>query len=201
MTMWSTCTTGSISGARSWFCGRPDAEARLDCCRGSLPRRRVARQVFGGEFVQIFAPVAALGAAELEEIAPAVNSGGMHVVEPQADGIIADGVDLHDRHGALAPHRLALVRRMALDFRARAENAQELGGKFVGLAIVEGDRERGLALEQPNLGRRDLGMVRCGKVSFGRHRGTPDDVAVQPFQAAPRVTEADDYIIAIQALP
>ena len=57
---------------------------------------------------------------------------------------------------------------MALDFGARTENAEEFGGKLVGLAIVERDRERGLVLAQPDLGGRDR-----RKVWFGRYRGTP----------------------------
>ena len=72
-------------------------------------------RALGGEFVKIVAPHAVLPAAELEEIVPAEDAGGMQVVERQAHGVIADRVDLQDRHIALAGNGLALVRRVALN--------------------------------------------------------------------------------------
>jgi hypothetical protein len=71
---------------------------------------------------------------------------------------------------------------MALDLGARTENAEEFGGKFVSLAIVESDRECGLVLAQPNLGGRGRGRMVC----FERHRELPH-IAMQPAAPGGRI--------------
>src|SRR5580704_9815613 len=85
----------------------------------------------------------------------------MQIVEYGPHGVIADRVDLEDRHVSLAGDGLALLGRMTLDLGARAQDAQEFGREFEGLAGLERHPQRGLVLAQPHLGRprRSIG---CG---------------------------------------
>src|SRR5262249_47048266 len=82
--------------------------------------RRLARQTLHGELVQIRLPVFLVIAPEIEEVVPAVDPGGVHVVEHETDGIIADRVHLEHHDVLLARHGLALVGRMPLHLGAWA---------------------------------------------------------------------------------
>src|ERR1700674_2303691 len=187
MTMRSISTTASGSAPR-WSCcadrhrpppggnRRGRARSTRYCTRrGSRPHGRIAGEALGGEFLKIVAPHAVLPAAELEEIVPAEDAGGMQVVERQAHGVIADRVDLQDRHIALAGNGLALVRRVALNFGARTVNAQEFGRELERLAGLERHAKRRLVLAQPHFGR----PSRHGSIGCGWHEALPDgDVAM-----------------------
>src|SRR5260370_37682192 len=116
------------------------------------PSGRIAGEPLAGKFIEISAPHAPLIAPEPGKIVPAEDSRGMHVVEHQPNGIVADRLDLEDGDVALAGNRLALVRGMSLDFGARAVDAQEFGGKFERLAGVEDNREGRLVLAKSQLG-------------------------------------------------
>src|SRR5262249_12011753 len=86
--------------------------------------------------------------AELEEIIPAVDAGRMHVVEDEPRRVIADRMHFEDADLLLSRDGLALVRRMALNLRARALDAQIFGAEVERLAVVESDGERLAVLVQ-----------------------------------------------------
>src|SRR5580704_14637351 len=88
----------------------------------------------------------------------------MQIVEYGPHGVIADRVDLEDRHVSLAGDGLALLGRMTLDLGARAQDAQEFGREFEGLAGLERHPQRRLVLAQPYLGRP------CRSIGCGWHR-------------------------------
>src|SRR5262245_7990 len=90
----------------------------------SMSGWRVAREALTREFVEIVLPDARVIAAEFVKIIPAVDAGGVQVVEHETHRIVADRMDFQDRHVALAGHRLSLVRGMALHLGARADHAQ-----------------------------------------------------------------------------
>src|SRR5262249_56902568 len=89
--------------------------------------------------------------AEPEEIIPAVEAGRMHVVEDEPRRVIADRMHLKDGDILLARDRFALIRRMALNLRTRALDAQIFGGQVEGLAVIEGDGQRLAVLVQAQL--------------------------------------------------
>src|SRR5262252_1899505 len=91
--------------------------------------------------------------AELEEIIPAVDAGRMHVVEDEPRRVIADRMHFEDADLLLSRDRLALIRRMALNLRARALDAQIFGAQVECLAVVESDGQRLAVLVQAQLGR------------------------------------------------
>src|SRR5262245_53565053 len=115
------------------------------------PPRRIAGHSLRCKFIKIDLPHGLLLAANLEEIVPRVDARGMHVVEHQPNGIVADRMDFDDHDVALAADCLALLRGMTLDFRARTVDAEELGGKLERLAVVEGNAEHRLVLAKPHL--------------------------------------------------
>lgn len=61
----------------------------------------------------------------------------MHIVKCQPDSIIANRIDLDDRHTGLAANTGFLVRTVALHFSAGAFNAQILGGQLMFFAIIK----------------------------------------------------------------
>src|SRR6266436_2549150 len=127
------------------------------------PSGLIAGEPLAGKFIEISAPHGPLIAPEPGKIVPAEDSRGMHVVEYQPNGIVADRLDLEDGDVALAGDRLALVRGMPLDFGAGAVGAQEFGRKFECLAGVEDDREGCLVRSKPQLGRLRRTSFRCGR--------------------------------------
>ncbi len=74
----------------------------------------------------------------------------MHVVEHEPHGVVPDRLHLEDHHLALAGDGLAFIRVMALHLRARALDAQILGGQREGAAALERDRERAPVLGEPD---------------------------------------------------
>ena len=61
----------------------------------------------------------------------------MHVVEPDSDGIITDGIDRKNGHVALAANGFALGFGMPLHFGGRAGYPEQFRGKVENLAVVE----------------------------------------------------------------
>src|SRR5262245_59699102 len=110
-------------------------------------------QPLGGQFVDIVLPVGCVIAAELAQVVPAVDAGRVHVVEHEAHRVVADRLHLQHLDVAFARNRLALLRRVPLDLRARALDAKIFGGERKRLAAVEGDGQRLTVLVQPDLGR------------------------------------------------
>ena len=77
----------------------------------------------------------------------------MQVVEVDADGVIADRLDIQDADMAAAGDDGLLARTVALDLRRRAFDPQKLGRERKGLAVLEVDFEDFLlALEADFLG-------------------------------------------------
>lgn len=99
--------------------------------------RGLATQALFRELIEVALEALFLLVAELVQIAPRIETGRMHVVEDEADGVIADRIDLDDLDILLARHELALLGMMALHFRARALDPQVLGRQLETLAIVE----------------------------------------------------------------
>lgn len=97
----------------------------------------LARQTFFIQLGQVDRPSFAILGTEIMEILPRVDAGIMHVVEANSHGIVADGVNLHDRDRLLASDSLALVRAVSLDFRAGAADAEIFRPKCKGLSVIK----------------------------------------------------------------
>src|SRR5262245_42021376 len=96
---------------------------KWSCCNSS----GLARETLGGKLVSVLTPIGLVLASQVGEVGPTVDAGGMQVVEYETHRIVADGLDLKDRHILLAGDRLALVGRMTLDLRAGAFDPEKLG--------------------------------------------------------------------------
>ena len=72
----------------------------------------------------------------------------MAIAENDFDGVVADRIEPHDRHVALAPHQLFLAGSMALHFGTGTFDAQVLGIEPATLAGVEPDVEQPAAVAQ-----------------------------------------------------
>src|SRR5580692_1758770 len=116
-------------------------------------RRRCARKALFRKLVEITLPIFFAILTEFEKIFPTKDSGRMHVVEHQADRVIADRMHFENLHRFLAADGAPLARRMALDLGARAAYAQIFSGEIKTLAAVEGDGERLAILVQPQFRR------------------------------------------------
>src|SRR5450631_4589839 len=84
----------------------------------------------------------------------------MHVVEPDLDRIVADGIDGEDRDVALAADGLALRFGMTLHFGRGAGHAQQFGGEAELAAIVKADLQRAAVLGEPDFNRPRRGGIR-----------------------------------------
>jgi hypothetical protein len=122
-----------------------------DDTAGLAAHRRLARQILLRQLVEIILPIAGIFAPQLVQIVPAIDAGGVQVVEHQPHGIIADRLHLQDRHVLLAGNGLALVRRMALDLGARAFHPQIFSRKIEALAVFESNRQGPAVLVQAQL--------------------------------------------------
>src|SRR3954447_20557097 len=80
--------------------------------RADLFDELTARHALLRELVEITLPALGLLVAERVQVVPGEDAGVVHVVEGDANGIVADRVDLRDGDVALARHRHALLRRM-----------------------------------------------------------------------------------------
>ncbi len=69
-------------------------------------------------------------AAEFQEVGPGKKAGAVAVIEDDAHGIGADGLQSLDLYLALAPDQLLLAGSVALDLRTRAFDPQILRGKL-----------------------------------------------------------------------
>src|SRR6185312_11577342 len=169
---------------------RPSSIVDAYLGRSLPPLERLARHVLGRQLVEIFLPVARVVAAEIAQIVPTEYAGRVHVVEHQPHGVIADRQHLENGDVALAGHHLALFRRMALHFRARALHAQVFGGKLMPLAAAEADGQRLAVLVQAQFARpgvlifRHGGVLTCASSNHKSHRAGPVEiVAAQLLRA------------------
>src|SRR5215813_8166817 len=88
-----------LSGAPRTIAPAPGICSPLS--RKSAPRRN-AREILCCQLFEIIPPISLAILAELEQIIPAENSGRMQIVEHDAHRVIADWVQFHDFHVALA---------------------------------------------------------------------------------------------------
>src|SRR6516165_4004964 len=118
---------GSMNNGRRPNDAQPEVNivgSRSSRATSSISPFRLAAQILGCKLVEVLAPIGVLITAELVQIIPAVDSRGMHVIEHESHRVVADGEDLKDHDVLLAWNCLALFRRMALHFRARALHSQ-----------------------------------------------------------------------------
>src|SRR5882762_3883984 len=98
-------------------------------------------------------------AAEFQKIGPREEPGIVQIIEDDTNSIMADGLQTHDLHVALARHELTLQRTVALNFGAGRFYPQIFGPELILLAIVKRHGERilgGVKLQfgRPRLARR-----------------------------------------------
>src|SRR5690242_2286475 len=87
----------------------------------------VPAQAFRRERVEIGLPDPALVTAEPIQRRPGIDPGLMPIVEPDADRVVADRLDLGQADTAFAGYRHLLARVVALHLGRRAFDAQQLG--------------------------------------------------------------------------
>ena len=103
---------------------------------------RLSAQALAGEIVEIVLPIGIVIAAELMEVVPAVDSGGVEIVEDEADSVISYRMELEDGDVLFARNGFSLLRRVALDLCAWTFDAEIFGGQAKDVAIVEHDADR-----------------------------------------------------------
>ena len=135
----------------------------------------IAAEAVLGQRVEIALPDPVLVAAEIVEIAPGEDAGIVHVVELDADGVMADRLDRHDADIAPARDDGLLARAMAMHFRRRAFHAQQFRRVLVGIAVVELDLDQLLRLamadfDRPMIGAHLLAHVIRRRPGRGLHR-------------------------------
>ena len=113
----------------------------------------VAVEALGAEIVEIILKPPLGVETEIAQKRPGVDAGGVHVVEPEPDRVIADGIDGEDGHVALAANGLAFRFGMALHFGRRAGDAKQLGGEFERHTVVEVDMQRAAIPGEPDFDR------------------------------------------------
>ena len=84
----------------------------------------VAAQSLGLEFGEIGRPAFRMSVGKLGEIIPTVDAGIVQVVETEADGVVADRLDLQDLDRTLAARHLALAVAVSAYLGAGAVDAQ-----------------------------------------------------------------------------
>src|SRR3989344_3815 len=94
-----------------------------------------------GEPFQILLPQAVLVLAQLMQPLPGIDPGTVAIVEKQADGVIADRLDMADVHVLLADLEYLLPRPMAADLGRRRIHPQVFAGKPEMAAVIERDRK------------------------------------------------------------
>src|ERR1700722_17042553 len=99
--------------------GSPGGEGQV-CLAGWRRRSGIAAEPFGVQRRQIIPPAPLLLTAELVQILPGIDPGIVQIVEQNANGVMADGLDRHDADMPTSRHCLALGRGMALNLGARA---------------------------------------------------------------------------------
>jgi hypothetical protein len=99
----------------------------------------------------------------------------MHIVEPDSDSIIADGINGENGHVALAADRFAFRFGMTLHFGGWAGDAEQFRRETERLAIVKRDLQGAAVLRKPDFNR-------PRRVDTGHIQGT--DLFI-PFFARP----------------
>ena len=124
---------------------REAADARAgDHDLHDVKRSRLSRDRAG--LPMVGRPALGVAVGELAQIGPAVDAGIVPVVENDADGVVADRLDVDDVHVPAAADDLLLARPMSLHLGRRALDAQVLGRQRKGAAIGELDLERASSL-------------------------------------------------------
>src|SRR6185437_5051796 len=122
----------------------------------------IPAQAFEQQRRLVSSPALGLRVAELVQVRPAVDAAVVPVVEDDADGVVADRLDIDDLHVAPARHQLLGRRRaVALDLGRRTLDAQVLGRQEKLLAVGEVDLDARAFLEDAQLvrPRRGRGLV------------------------------------------
>src|SRR5262249_17304359 len=118
-----------------------------------------ALEAFPCQIVEIVLPIAVAIAAELEQIVPAENPGGVQVVEHQPDRVIADRMHIENGDLLLARNGLAPIGGMTLHLGAGALDAQIFGAELETFPVVERNGQRLAVLVQPQLRRPGLRLA------------------------------------------
>src|SRR5688572_27641716 len=84
---------------------------------GWVPSEALLRKL-----LDVSRPQRLLLSPELEQVAPGVKAGVVHVVEVDLEGVVADRLDPEDLDFLLACHKLALLRRVPLNLRGGRED-------------------------------------------------------------------------------
>ena len=101
--------------------------------------------------------------AEAAQIRPAEDAGVVEVVEPDADGVIADRLDLEDADLAASGDDGFFLAAVALDLGGRALDPEQFGGVGDRQAVVPDDLEFLLRLLMADLLRPVLRAQRVGR--------------------------------------
>jgi hypothetical protein len=111
------------------------------------------------------------------QVFPGVDAGVVQIVEGEADGVIADRFDADDADVAAAGDGLFLIGAVALDFGARAFDAEVFGGEHEVAAVVEGDLELFLGAVEVDVCGRGHGVQDSrGRASSGSMMGMPSRI-------------------------
>lgn len=97
----------------------------------------IAAKSFSFKGIQVALPKFILADAVIIERVPGEDAGVMEIVELDADGVVADRFDLEDTDVAAAGDDGLLAGRVALDFRRRAFDPQQLRRQREAPAVVE----------------------------------------------------------------
>src|SRR3954463_437034 len=106
-------------------------------CMFSAYTGLITVQTLGLEIVKVILKTSLGIGSEISQERPGVDAGGVHIVEPNSHGIVADGIDRQNRHVPFSANRLALRLGVTLDFGGRAGDPKQFRGKAESLAIVE----------------------------------------------------------------
>ncbi|CCV13693.1 hypothetical protein MESS4_590056 [Mesorhizobium sp. STM 4661] len=117
----------------------------------------VAAQSLLLQFGEIGGPARLLLVAQRMQVAPGEDAGVVEIVESDADGIVADRLDLEDRDVALTGNGHALFGRMALHFGRRRGDTQKLRRQFERLMVGEGHGQQPAVFRDPEFLRRRHG--------------------------------------------
>lgn len=97
----------------------------------------VAIQAFGGEIVEIALKVQVSVGPEIVQKGPRVDSGAVHVIEPDSHRIVSDGIDGKNGNMALAADSFPLRLGMTPHFRRWTSHTEQFGRQTKGFAVVE----------------------------------------------------------------
>lgn len=141
--------------------------------------RSVAVQAPGSEIVEVILKPPLGVHPEIAQERPGIDAGGMHIVEPDPDGIIADRINGENGDVTLAANRFAFRLGMTLQFGGGAGDAEQLRRKTERPAIVERDMQCAAVLRKPNFNR-----PRRGNTGFAQGRDLFISFVARPMPTA-----------------